>query len=112
MALSFPVQIYDCSAGPGSCVSVPINLGVDTPVFVSLYATGLRGRSSDSAISVTVGGKPVTVSSISSFDSNSPEAGIDVLTITGLLSLRGSGEVDVSLAADGATSNAGRINFR
>jgi hypothetical protein len=93
-------------------VSVPINLGVDTPVFVSLYATGLRGRSSDSAVSVTLGGKPVTVSSISSFDSSSPNAGIDLVTITGLLSLRGSGGVGLSLAADGATSNAAGINFR
>ena len=110
--LSFPVQVYQCASGPGSCVSVPINLGVDTPVYVSLYATGLRGRSSDSALSVTVGGKPVTIHSITSFDSSSPFAGIDVVTITGLLSLRGSGEVDVTLATDGATSNAARINFQ
>lgn len=107
----FPVQVYQCGPTPGSCVSVPINLGVDTPVFVTLYATGLRGRSSDGAVTVTIGGQAVPVRSISADDDAGPQAGIDEVVVGLVLSLRGAGEVDVVLSVDGKSSNAGKINI-
>jgi uncharacterized protein (TIGR03437 family) len=103
--LASPVPVYICLDAPGSCVSVPIDLGVDTPIYVTLYATGLRGRSSDSAVTVTVGGQSMPVRSISAVDS-----GIDQVLIGLNLSLRGSGEVDVTIGVDGKVSNTGRIN--
>jgi uncharacterized protein (TIGR03437 family) len=111
--LATPVQVFQCSSGaPPVCTSVPINLGVDTPISVTFYATGLRGRSSDSAVSVTIGGQSMQVRSISSQDDSTALAGIDEVTIGLPLSLRNAGEVDVVLAVDGASSNTGRINIQ
>src|SRR6202030_3855928 len=59
-----PVQVYQCGNTPGSCVSVPIELGVDTPIFVTFYTSGLRGRSSDSAVTVTIGSQVLPARSI------------------------------------------------
>lgn len=110
--LAYPVEVFQCGGKSGDCVSVPIDPGIDRPVSVVLYATGLRGRSSDSAVTVTIGGKEVAVLSIGSFQSSDRFAGIDQVTISGLLAVRGSGEVDVVIAADGARSNAGKINIQ
>jgi len=84
---------------------------VDTPVFVTFYATGLRGRSSDSAVSVTIGGQTIPAKSIASFDETNGLGGIDQVTVGLTLALRGAGEVDVVLTVDGKTSNTGRINI-
>jgi uncharacterized protein (TIGR03437 family) len=108
-----PVKVFQCSGGaPPICTSVPISLGVDTPIFVTFYATGLRSRSSDSAASVTIGGQSIPVRSISSQDYSTALAGIDEVTIGLPLSLRNAGEVDVVLAVDATSSNTGRINVQ
>jgi len=107
-----PVRVYQCLDAPGSCVSVPIDTGLDSPVFVTLYATGLRGRSSDSAVSVMIGTQSIPVRSISSPDDSDPLAGIDQVEVGLPLSLRGSGEVNVVISVDGRTSNNGTINIQ
>jgi uncharacterized protein (TIGR03437 family) len=107
-----PVTVYECGDTPDTCHSVPIDTGLDSPVFVTFFATGLRGRSSDSALSVTIGGQPVPVQSITAGDDGSAEAGIDEVQVVLPLSLRGSGEVDVVIAVDGAISNHGTINIQ
>ena len=109
--LAFPIPVYQCLDAPGGCVSVPIELGVDTPIYVTFYATGLRGRSSDSAVTVTIAGQTVPIRSISSADDSSAQAGMDEVLVGLVLSLRGSGESDVIIAVDGKTSNTGRINI-
>src|ERR1035441_5239763 len=40
--LQSPVAVFQC--GSTGCVSVPIDLGVDRPVYVSFYGTGIRNR--------------------------------------------------------------------
>jgi len=90
---------------------VPIDTGLDSPVFVTFYATGLRGRSSDSALTVTIGGQSIPVRSISSLDDSDPLAGIDQVLVGLTLSLRGRGEVNVEISVDGTTSNNGTINI-
>jgi len=107
-----PVRVYQCLDAPGSCVSVPIDLGVDTPIFVTFYASGLRGRSSDSAVTVTIGNQVLPVRSIVTQDDSTALAGVDLVTVGLTLALRGSGEVDVVLSVDGKTSDTGRINIR
>lgn len=109
--IASPLPVYVCLDKPRSCNSVPIALGVDTPVFVTFYATGLRGRSSASAVTVTIGGQTLPAKSIASFDDTDALAGIDQLTVGITLALRSAGEVDVVLAVDGKTSNTGRINI-
>jgi uncharacterized protein (TIGR03437 family) len=85
---------------------------VDTPLFATFYTTGLRGRSSDAALAVTIGGQQVTVRSVSAQDDSGALAGIDLVLVGIPLSLRGSGEVDVVLSVDGRTSNTGRMNIQ
>jgi uncharacterized protein (TIGR03437 family) len=107
-----PVRVYQCLDAPGSCVSVPIDTGLDAPVFLTLYMTGLRGRLSDSALTVTIGGQSIPVRSISSLDDSDPLAGIDQVLVGLPLSLRGSGESNLVISVDGTTSNAGTINIQ
>lgn len=107
-----PIPVYQCLDAPGSCVSVPIDLGVDTPIFVTFYTSGLRGRSSDSAVTVTIGSQVLPVRSIVPQGDSTALAGVDLVTVGLTLALRGSGEVDVVISVDGKTSNTGRINIR
>ena len=51
--------IFQCSGG--TCSSIPINLGVDTPIYLQLYGTGIRNRSSLSNVTVTIAGMSVQV---------------------------------------------------
>jgi uncharacterized protein (TIGR03437 family) len=109
--LASPVAVYQCLDAPGSCQSVPISLGVDTPIFVTVNATGLRGRSSDSAVQLTIGGQAVTIQAINALDDSGASAGIDQLFFPLSLSLRGSGEVPMVITVDGTTSNTATINI-
>jgi uncharacterized protein (TIGR03437 family) len=52
--LQSPVPVFQC--GASGCSAAPIALGVDTPVFLSLYGTGIRGRSSLARVTVTIDG--------------------------------------------------------
>ncbi len=108
---SYPVPVFQCD-GPGNCTSVPIDPGVDAPVTVTLYATGIRNRSRDTSVALNIGGVLVPFSSVKSYEEDSPLAGIDEVTFPLILTLRGMGEVDVILVADGIPSNFGRINIR
>ena len=107
-----PVAVYQCGATPGSCVSVPIDPGLDTPVTITLYATGIKGRSSDAGVTLTIGTTSVTIKSITSSDNNGPMAGVDQVTFLLPLSLRGSSEVNLYLTVDGVKSNTARINIQ
>jgi len=110
--ISSPVPVFKCGDTAGSCVSVPIDPGLDAPVTLTFYATGLRSRSSDSAVTLTIAGQPVPIRSISSPELTDPLAGIDQIIAGLILSLRQSGEVDVILTVDGTTSNTARINIQ
>lgn len=112
LVISAPVIVYQCLDTPGTCRSVPIDLGVDAPVSVTFYTTGLRGRSNDAAVRVTIGGQSIPVRSISPADDSCAAAGIDEILVGLPLSLRGSGEVDVVISVDGTTSNHGTINIQ
>jgi uncharacterized protein (TIGR03437 family) len=110
--MTFPVPVFQCGSAPGSCVAVPIDPGLDRPVTIDFYATGLRRRSSDSAVTLTINGQAVPIRSITSPDDTTASAGVDIVEVGLSLSLRGSGEVDVVLAVDGASSNVARINIQ
>jgi uncharacterized protein (TIGR03437 family) len=47
-----PVPVFQCV--PAGCTAVGINLGVDTPVYVTLYGTGIRGASALSSVPLTL----------------------------------------------------------
>ena len=111
-AVAGPVAVFQCGTAPDSCQSVPIDPGLDTPVTITLYATGLQGRSSDSAVTLTIGTMMVPIKSITSLDGGGPMAGIDEVTFLLVLNLRGSGEVNIFLTVDGVNSNTARINIQ
>lgn len=105
--LQSPVQVFQCVAS--GCTATPINLGVDTPVFVSLYGTGIRNLSSLSNVSVTINDIAVPVSYAGAqptFD------GLDQVDVSLPLTLRGAGEVPVVLTVDGQTSNTVTISIQ
>ena len=110
--LSGPVPVFACGTSAASCVSVPIDPGVDAPVTVTLYATGVRGRSALADVSLSIGGMSVPIQAITSFNDTDPLAGVDEVIFRLPLSLHGAGEVAVVLTVDGTASNAARINVQ
>ena len=105
--LQAPVTVFRCTQS--GCVSVPISLGVDTPIYVTFYGTGIRGRSSLSRVSMTINGinVPVLYAGVSpNYD------GLDQVNVALSLALRGSAETDVVLTVDGQNSNVVKINIQ
>jgi uncharacterized protein (TIGR03437 family) len=102
--------VIQCGLAVGSCVTAPINLGpAGTQVFVSLYGTGIRGRSSPSAVTATVGGVNAEVQYAG------PQAqlvGMDQVNILIPRSLAGRGEVDLIVTVDGQLANTVRVNIQ
>jgi len=105
--LQSPVPVFQC--GDLGCVSVPIALGVDQPVYVSFYGTGIHNRSSLGNVTVTIHG--VSVPAL--YAGPAPNyVGLDQVNVGLPLALRGTGEVNVALTVDGQTSNVVTINVQ
>ncbi len=99
-----PLPVFTCdSAG---CKAVPIAIGADTPVFISFYGTGIRGRSSLANVSVTIGGVSAQVLYAGP---QGTYPGLDQVNVGLPLSLHGAGIVDVNLTVDGLSSNTVQI---
>jgi uncharacterized protein (TIGR03437 family) len=105
--LQSPVPVFQCQAQ--TCTSVPIVLGVDQPVYVSFYGTGIRNRTSLANVAVTVNGTALPVL----YAGPAPGfAGLDQVNVALLLTLRGMGESNVTITVDGQTSNTVTINVQ
>jgi len=101
------VPVFQCS-GP-LCIAERIEVSDDRPVHVSLYGTGIRGASSIGAVRATIGSTSVTVQ----YAGSHPQfPGLDQVNVHLPASLRGQGEVDITLTVDGVVSNTARIAFR
>ncbi len=90
--------------------TVPIDLGPATDqVFLILYGTGFRYRTTLSTVSVRIGGidSPVLYAG-----PQGTLTGLDQANIRLPQSLAGRGEMDVLFTADGQTANPIRINVR
>ena len=71
---------------------MPIALGVDTPIYLSLYGTGIRNHSALANVTCTIGGISVPVQYAG------PQlqyAGVDQVNVALTLNLRNIGEADV-----------------
>jgi uncharacterized protein (TIGR03437 family) len=99
--------IFQCSNG--TCTSVLINLGVDTPAYLSLYGTGIRNRSSLGNVSVTIDG---TSAPVLFAGPQGSYAGLDQVNVAVPLLLRGTGETDLVLTVDGQAANTVRVNIQ
>ena len=106
--LQSPVPVYICDA-VAKCSAVPIDVGVDTPVFLSLYGTGIRRASSLSQVVVAIGSTKVQPT----YAGPQPQIpGLDQVNVPLPLTLRGSGLVNVTVAVEGVVSNAVQINIQ
>jgi uncharacterized protein (TIGR03437 family) len=102
--LQSAITVFQCDTN--GCTSVPIALGVDTPIYVTFYGTGLRNAGS---VTATINGQSMMVT----FVGPAPGfTGLDQVNVSLDLSLRGSGEVPVVLTADGQTTNTVTINVQ
>jgi uncharacterized protein (TIGR03437 family) len=102
------VARYD--GAQGKFVTTPIDLGATTDqVFLILYGTGLRFRSSLGAVIVNVGGAGQQVTYVGPQGSL---VGLDQVNVRLSRNLAGRGEVDVVATVDGRASNAVRVNIK
>jgi uncharacterized protein (TIGR03437 family) len=103
-----PVPVFGCNQ-QNACAATPIDTGIDTPVYLSLYGTGIRGASSLAHITVTVGAQ--TVPAI--YAGPQPTIpGLDQVNVPLPLNLRGAGLVSVTVTVDGLTSNTAQIDIQ
>jgi uncharacterized protein (TIGR03437 family) len=98
---SEPSPIFQCVA-PGDCSARPIDLR-DGPVFLTLFGTGIRGRSSLDAVLAQVGGSEVQVT----FAGPQPQfVGLDQINIGPLPeALAGRGEAEIAITVEGVAAN-------
>ena len=76
---------------------------------LNLYGTGIRGRSSLSGVTATVGGVPVAVLYAGA---QSEYVGLDQVNITLPPSLAGMGDAEIRLTVDGQLANTVSVNLR
>lgn len=101
------VPVYHCDAN--SCTSTPIDVGADAQVFLELYGTGIRGRTSLANVSATIDGVSATVLFAG------PQGlfpGLDQVNLVLPQDLQGHGEQDLVLTVDGHAANKVRVNVK
>jgi uncharacterized protein (TIGR03437 family) len=103
-------EIVVRDAATNRFVAKPIDLGPDAEqVFLELYGTGIRRRTAQTAVQVTVGGAPMEVLYA---DAAPVYVGLDQVNIRLARTLIGRGEVDLVLTVDGKTANTVRISIK
>lgn len=99
--------VYRCGDAPGSCATVPIDLGAEPEqVYLVLYGTGIRNCN---YANVRIGG----IDAIVTFAGPQPTyAGLDQVNVLLPRQLAGRGDTDVVLFSCGRTANTVRINLK
>ncbi len=91
-------------------VAVPIDLGPESDqVFLVLFGSGLRFRSSLATVSARIGG---TDAPVSFAGAQGDFAGLDQINVKLPRSLAGRGNVEVAVTIDGQMTNSLQINVR
>jgi len=102
--------VFTCGTTTGSCVTVPIDLGpAGTQVYLTLYGTGIRGRSSLAGVTASIAGFAAQVLYAGA---QSQYAGLDQVNVQIPRALAGRGEVNLALTVDGKIANTVRINIK
>ena len=95
--------VFQCPEGAGSCVPLPVNVEpAQGQVFLTLFGTGFRGRSSLDAVTATIGGASAEVLYAGP---QGDYAGLDQINIRLDPSLAGSGSQPLVMSVDGVQSN-------
>jgi uncharacterized protein (TIGR03437 family) len=101
---------FRCDAPPARCVPGGIDLGGPADrVFLVLFGTGIRGRSSLASVEATIGGVPAEVQYAGP---QSEYPGLDQVNVLIPPSLAGQGVVTVSLEVEGKRANPVLIAIR
>jgi len=97
------LPISSCSGTPLVCTAIPIDLGTasDT-VFLSLYGTGIRGRTALSAVTAMIG---EIASNVQYAGAQPAYPGLDQINLQIDPKLRGQGIVNVVVKVDGVAAN-------
>ena len=83
-------------------------MGSDT-LYLVLYGTGIRNRSSLSSVTCTINGQSLPVA----YAGPQPQyPGLDQVDVLLPASLKGAGQVNVTLTADGQVSNTATLTFQ
>ena len=91
-------------------VAIPVNLDITTEsVYLLLYGTGIRFRSSLANVRVTIGGQ---VCQLDYAGAQGFYVGLDQLNVLLPQSLRGRGESDVVITVDGKVANTVKVNIK
>jgi uncharacterized protein (TIGR03437 family) len=94
----------------GQIIPIPIDFGPTTDqVFLVLFGTGFRFRSSLSATTVMIGGTPLEV--IYAGRDGGQRVGVEQANVQLPRSLAGRGLVDIVMLVDGMTSNTVQLSF-
>lgn len=101
------VPVFHCDAN--SCTSMPIELADDSQVFLELYGTGIRGRTSLANVTATIDGLSADVL-FAGPQGQFP--GLDQVNLTLPQNLKGHGEQDLILTVDGHPANKVRVNVK
>jgi uncharacterized protein (TIGR03437 family) len=102
-----PVPVFHCDAN--GCTSMPIDTGMDAQVFLELFGTGLRGRSSLANVTATLGGISTAVL-FAGAQGQFP--GLDQVNVQLPSNMQLHGEQDLILMVDGQAANTVRINVK
>jgi len=106
-----PVARFD--AAQQQFVAIPIDLGPETDqVFLILFGTGIRSRSSLSSVGAKIGGPNGVDGQVTFAGAQGGFVGLDQVNARIARSLAGRGEVDVALTVDGQAANTVRINIK
>lgn len=106
-SLQSPINIFTCSSS--GCSGVPINVGVGTPVILSLYGTGIRNRSSLANVQVTINGISLPVQYAGA---QGTYPGLDQVNVPLSVNLQGAGVANVVLTVDGQTANTVTVTIQ
>jgi len=99
-----------CDGNTGQIVANPIDVSNSgDQVYLSLYGTGLRGRSTLAAVRVTVGGNPVEVQYAGA---QTEFPGLDQINIKLPSALAGQGDAAIVVTIDGKMANPLAVRIR
>jgi uncharacterized protein (TIGR03437 family) len=94
----------------GQLVATPIDLGPESDqVFLILYGTGIRFRSSLAAVNARIGGTDASVTFAGALQDF---VGLEQINVRLPRTLIGRGAVDVVLSADGKSANTVRVSIK
>jgi uncharacterized protein (TIGR03437 family) len=103
----FSVTLFNCSTSP--CQPVPVDVGLDTPIYMTLYSTGIRNRSSLDNVLVTING--ISVPAL--YAGPQPQfVGLDQINVPLTLNLHGSGVANIVLKVDQHQANTVTVDVQ